>query len=108
MNKNLVLSKNEVKSYTLLARLKEDGTVREYCVAWKFNAETDSWGQGHYFSRLEDAMDYMYSDEILTWVAKAMQYVDDNVEGFDTFKELADEDDGEYLRTVLVDGLYQD
>ena len=55
---NLVL-KNDVESdCTLLARVKDDGTVYEYVVAWNFQAD-GTWSQGHYFSDLTEAVIYM-------------------------------------------------
>lgn len=54
--RNLILKDNG--DYTLIARVKEDDTVHEYVVAWNFQAD-GTWGQGHYFSELSDAMMFM-------------------------------------------------
>ena len=47
-----------VGDYTLVARVRENFTVHEYVVAWCYDKESDSWGQGHYFSDIEDAIKY--------------------------------------------------
>lgn len=54
--KNLVLKIDG--EYALIARVREDGTVHEYVVAWCYKKETDSWGQGHYFSDIVEAVCY--------------------------------------------------
>lgn len=54
--KNLVMK--TVGDYTLVARVRENFTVHEYVVAWCYDKESDSWGQGHYFSDIEDAIKY--------------------------------------------------
>ena len=53
--KNVILmSKGE---YTLIARTREeDFTVYEYVVTWNYDKDTDSWGQGHYFFDLTEAI----------------------------------------------------
>jgi len=35
-----------------------ENSVTPYCVAWLYSEDTDSWGQGHYFSEYADAVDY--------------------------------------------------
>lgn len=44
--------------YSIIARVKDNGSVHEYVVAWIYNEHDDSWAQGHYFFDLKDAMDY--------------------------------------------------
>ena len=55
--KKLVLS--SLGDYTLIARVKDDGTVHEYVVAWCYNSEKDYWCQGYYFKDLSEAMFFM-------------------------------------------------
>lgn len=57
--KNILLKKYPSIDYALIARVREDETVKEFIAAWGYNDETKSWSQGHYFTHLNDAMDYI-------------------------------------------------
>lgn len=60
--KNLVL--REQGDYTLIVIVGTDFEVKEYVVAWLYNSDSDRWSQGHYFSDLESAIQYMVSKNI--------------------------------------------
>lgn len=34
-------------------------TFTPFVAAWGYNTETKSWGQGHYFRTIDDAVDYV-------------------------------------------------
>lgn len=57
--KNVVLEKYEEIDYVLIARVKDNGEVHEYVAAWHYNESDKTWGQGHYFSDLSSAVDYI-------------------------------------------------
>lgn len=57
--RNIILKRFEDKDYVLIARVKEDDTVYEYVAAWHYDQSSKSWGQGHYFSDLQSALDYI-------------------------------------------------
>lgn len=57
--KNILLKKYPSIDYALLARVREDGTVKEFVAAWGYDDETKSWSQGHYFVDLDGAMEYI-------------------------------------------------
>lgn len=48
---------NTRKNYTLLfnAELK----FQPYCVAYAYDSETNTWGQGHYFHDLDEALQFL-------------------------------------------------
>lgn len=46
-------------NYSLLARIKDNGELHEFCVAYGYDKETDSWGYGSYFTKLENAMAFL-------------------------------------------------
>lgn len=50
---------NPKKGFTLLYNAK--ATVEQYCVAWKYNEEDNTWVQGHYFNDFYNALEYMFS-----------------------------------------------
>lgn len=63
MNKHIILSENIKEEYTLLIRLTSKGkpvTCEPFVVAWKYDHESESWAQGHYFQSLESALIYMH------------------------------------------------
>ena len=35
------------------------GTFQPWVAAWSYHKENNSWGQGHYFEELEDAIEYI-------------------------------------------------
>ena len=54
------------KEYTLLVKVdwqthRVMPTVTPYIVAWRYNRPTQDWAQGHYFSFLEEALDFIRS-----------------------------------------------
>ena len=57
--KNIILEQFKEIDYTLIARVKEDNTVHEFVAAWRYDKESDSWEQGHYFKNVKDAIRYM-------------------------------------------------
>lgn len=56
--RNIVLKEYPELDYVLIARVREDNRVHEYVCAWAYEKD-GTWGQGHYFSELEDAFAYM-------------------------------------------------
>lgn len=50
---------NLKKGYTLL----HDATRKfnPYVVAWSYCEEDNTWGQGHYFQTLDDALNFMFA-----------------------------------------------
>ena len=48
---------NPKKDYTLLHNAK----VKQYCVAWDYNKENNTWSQGHYFETFDEAVVFMFS-----------------------------------------------
>jgi hypothetical protein len=38
------------KNGALVARVRDNGEVFEYVSAWAFDPNTETWGQGHYFT----------------------------------------------------------
>lgn len=82
--KNLVLQGKG--DYTLIARTREDFTVHEYVVAWCYNKDSDSWGQGHYFYDFSEAIN-VFEGKTATMYEKRMnllmemhKYLRDEVE----------------------------
>lgn len=57
--KNILLKKYPSIDYALIARVREDETVKEFVATWGYDDETKSWSQGHYFLHLNEAMDYI-------------------------------------------------
>ncbi len=57
--KNITIIKEyPEKDYTIINR----GTkFLPYVACWVFNKNTYSWGNGHYFEKLEDAIQYVES-----------------------------------------------
>lgn len=70
--KNVIL--NSKGDYTLIARMKEDFTLYEYVVAWSYDKESDSWGQGHYFYDLDEAMN-VFNHITSTMYGKRMKLI---------------------------------
>lgn len=56
VNEYLILEEYPEIDYTLLIR---ESKYEPYVAAWAFNKEGNYWGQGHYFSTLIDATDYI-------------------------------------------------
>lgn len=52
----LILAEYPEIDYTLLVR---DTSFQPYVAAWAFNKEKNNWGQGHYFSDIVEACDYI-------------------------------------------------
>ena len=104
-NNNLILGENKEKAYTLLAILNSacKGEVIEYVVAWCYNKEEDYWCQGHYYKNLTDAMDFMYSEEVINMIMGCMKYLDSELPEETNFKCLEDDE----LKSYIIDGLYQ-
>lgn len=50
---------NEKKEYTFLFNPK--ASFNPYCVAFKYDAKTGTWEQGHYFDSYKEALEFMYS-----------------------------------------------
>lgn len=48
---------NVKKDYTLL--YKADAYPK-YCVAYAYNKQTNTWGQGHYFDNIYEALGFMF------------------------------------------------
>jgi hypothetical protein len=55
MRKMLLEEKGD---YSLFARLNKDDSIREYVVAWAYDKESDSWGQGFYITNLASALEF--------------------------------------------------
>lgn len=55
----IVLMEMPEINYTLIARVKSNDEVYEYVCAWCYDSESKTWGQGHYFSELTEAMKYL-------------------------------------------------
>lgn len=49
--KNIILTDVNKDGYTMLARVKEDGTVHEYVVAYGYVSEEIGWASGNYFGK---------------------------------------------------------
>jgi len=54
--RNVILQKNNKKDYTLIQKVKDNNQIFEYVVAYGYNPITDSWLQGHYYFKYEDAL----------------------------------------------------
>ena len=52
----LILEEYPEIDYTLLIR---EAKYEPYVAAWAYNKEGNYWGQGHYFSTLLDAVNYI-------------------------------------------------
>lgn len=50
---------NPSKDYTLL----RNNTNGQYVVAWNYNQNDNTWGQGHYFNDFDEAVLFMYRTE---------------------------------------------
>lgn len=50
---------NRKKSYTLL--FNPQVSFQPYVVAYAYDEEDGTWGQGHYFSTFDEAVVFMYS-----------------------------------------------
>lgn len=59
MIKNIILQNYPSIDYVLIARVREDETVKEFVAAWGYDDKTKSWSQGHYFVDLYEAMEYI-------------------------------------------------
>lgn len=53
-----------------------ENTCTPWVAAWAYRPDRDSWGQGHYFTTKENAIDYLrslvkdkYEDIGATWIA---------------------------------------
>ena len=60
MNKEniTIIKEYPAKDYTIINR----GTnFQPYVACWLFDKNTYSWGQGHYFDNLEEAIEYVES-----------------------------------------------
>lgn len=55
---NEVLEKYPEISYALVWRHNDDG-FQEFVAAWMYDEKTGTWGQGHYFWTLREAMQYI-------------------------------------------------
>lgn len=50
--------KNLAKQYTLLHSLGG-----QFCVAFRYDESDNTWGQGHYFSTFDSALEFMFKSE---------------------------------------------
>lgn len=57
--KNIVLETYKSINCTLIARVNGKGEVHEFVVAYAYDETDGTWGQGHYFQNLSDAMAYI-------------------------------------------------
>lgn len=62
MKNQVILTTNQKRSLTLIARL--DGDLRlldcqPFVVCFRYDPINQDWGWGHYFDSLRDALDYL-------------------------------------------------
>ena len=92
-----------IDQYTIVARIREDGTIKEFVAAYGYDDTTGTWGQGNYFTKLEYAVDFARNhkitwdrlSEIATW---ALHGLEDDETLEDVIEELdMDDEELEYF-----------
>lgn len=71
MKEILTVDKTKDGTKVAIVKVADSDSKYELCVAWCFNEETCSWGQGHYFTLWYDEITPMNKINLLT---KASQY----------------------------------
>ena len=114
MFNNILLKEYRDIDYALIGRVGADGkSVYEYVCAWHYDKVEDDWGQGHYFFKLEDALEYLDAKMNEDNKEKYWHFVDDDgvhytlwdlMENF-TNSFLHDEYDGDFT-SWLYDSMY--
>lgn len=61
----IVLGRYPEINYALVAKMKKDNTVKEFVCAYGYMEETKTWGQGHYFIKIEDAVEFIQSKKVI-------------------------------------------
>lgn len=57
--RNVVMKYYPSIDYVLIARVQDDDSVYEYVAAFNYDDEDGTWAQGHYFSELDNAIEYL-------------------------------------------------
>lgn len=64
----MILDENLEKGYTLIVKYNtitlevSKNIPQPFIVAYSYNEDTKSWVHGHYFSKLQSAVEFMYSE----------------------------------------------
>lgn len=53
----VVIETKKSESGITIALLKRDSKYEPYIVAWGYSEKLGDWGNGHYFSNIEDAIE---------------------------------------------------
>ena len=111
--RNILLKEYPDLDYALVARVREDNTIHEYVCAWNYEKD-GTWGQGHYFNLLDDAIEYM--KELNGQKGKYIKVLFENDEGdrytifelMENFRNsyLHEEYDGDFM-SWLYDCMYR-